>query len=99
MRPMLEPQTRGLFNPGMVELPPPLIVAVDDEADDIFFLRRTIGKTGFAHQFQPFSNGEAAIAAFSAMVSGETPAPFPLISSLDSKMTAMTGFALLRWTR
>jgi CheY-like chemotaxis protein len=99
MRLSLEPQTRGLFNPAMPELQPPLIVAVDDEADDIFFLRRTIGKTGFAHQFQPFSNGEAAIAALGAIASGETPVSFPLICFLDIKMTAMTGFDLLRWIR
>ncbi|HUR59903.1 MAG TPA: response regulator, partial [Opitutaceae bacterium] len=83
----------------MVEPQPPLIVAVDDEADDIFFLRRTIGKTGFAHQFQPFSNGEAAIVALGGIASGETPVAFPLICFLDIKMTAMTGFDLLRWIR
>ncbi len=83
----------------MVELPPPLIIAVDDEQDDIFFLRRTIGKTGFAHQFQPYSNGEAAIVALTAIASDENSASFPLMCFLDIKMTAMTGFDLLRWIR
>ena len=82
----------------MSELPP-LIIAVDDEPDDIFFLRRTIGKTGFAHQFQPFSNGDAAMVALSAVASGEVPISFPLICFLDIKMVAMTGFDLLRWIR
>ena len=82
----------------MSERIPPLIIAVDDEPDDVFFLRRTIGKTGFAHQFQPFSNGEAAMVALSHIAAGDTRA-FPLICFLDIKMGAMTGFDLLRWIR
>lgn len=83
----------------MVELPVPLIVAVDDEPDDIFFLRRLVGKVGLAHQFQPFSNGEAAIVALSAFAQGEAAGNFPLVCFLDIKMAGMTGFDLLRWIR
>ena len=83
----------------MTESHPPLIIAVDDEQDDIFFLRRTLGKSGFAHQFQPFSNGEAAIVALTAIATSDTPLTHPLICFLDIKMTAMTGFDLLRWIR
>lgn len=83
----------------MVELPPPLIVAVDDEPDDIFFLRRLIGKVGMAHQFQPFANAEAAMVALSGFASGEVTATFPLVCFLDIKMVGMSGFDLLKWIR
>lgn len=99
MPPTLVNKPSGDFKVGMAELQPPLIIAVDDEQDDIFFLRRTIGKTGFAHQFQPFSNGEAAIFAMGAIASSDTPVSFPLMCFLDIKMAAMNGFDLLRWIR
>jgi CheY-like chemotaxis protein len=89
---------RGLIG-SMVELPPPLIVAVDDEPDDIFFLRRIIGKVGLAHQFQPFSNGDAAMVALSNYANGDDPANYPLVCFLDIKMVGMTGFELLKWIR
>jgi CheY-like chemotaxis protein len=72
----------------MSSTPQPLIVAVDDEADDIFFLRHILQKTNVAHRFQPFGNGEAALAGLST-----------LLEKQDIKMAAMTGFDLLRWIR
>jgi two-component system response regulator len=77
----------------------PLIIAVDDEADDIFFLKHVLQKCGMPHQFQPFSNGEAAIVALSAFAAGENAANFPLVCFLDIKMVGMTGFDILRWIR
>ena len=77
----------------------PLIVAVDDETDDLSFLRQLLQKTGVAHRFQPFSNGEAAVAGFTSLI-GEYPTiALPLVCFLDIKMTAMNGFDLLRWIR
>ena len=83
----------------MVELPLPLIVAVDDETDDVFFLRRVLEKTGTPHRFQPFSNGEAAMVALATAATGEKPDAFPLVCFLDIKMFAMTGFDVLKWIR
>jgi len=77
----------------------PLIIAVDDESDDIFFLRRTLAKTGIEHQFQPYRNGEAAMAALSTIAAGDPKAEPPIICFLDIKMVGMTGFDLLRWIR
>jgi CheY-like chemotaxis protein len=99
MRPNLVPRPLGVLKRNMVELPPPLIVAVDDEPDDIFFLRRLIGKVGLAHNFQPFANAEAAMVALSAFSNGEITATFPLVCFLDIKMVGMTGFDLLKWIR
>jgi CheY-like chemotaxis protein len=77
----------------------PLIVAVDDEADDIFFLRHIIQKTGFVHRFQPFANGEAAVSGLSSIFERETAFGLPLVCFLDIKMAAMTGLEVLRWIR
>ena len=80
-------------------MPQPLIVAVDDEADDLFFLRHIINKTGFAHRFQPFANGEAAVGGFTNLMQQENAFALPLICFLDIKMAAMNGFDLLKWIR
>ena len=77
----------------------PLILAVDDETDDIFFLRRTLNKTGVPHRFQPYSNAEAAIAALSAIAAGDPKSEPPIICFLDIKMVGMSGLELLRWIR
>jgi CheY-like chemotaxis protein len=80
-------------------MPQPLIIAVDDEPDDIFFLRHILKKTTFDHQFQPFGNGEAAVVALSSLVEQDSGFDLPLVCFLDIKMAAMTGFDLLRWIR
>jgi CheY-like chemotaxis protein len=80
-------------------MPQPLIVAVDDEADDIFFLRHILQKTNLAHRFQPFSNGEAAVSGLTTLVETENAFGLPLVCFLDIKMAAMSGFDVLRWIR
>ena len=52
----------------MTSTPQPLIVAVDDEADDIFFLRHILQKTALPHRFQPFGNGEAAVMGLTSLI-------------------------------
>lgn len=77
----------------------PLIIAVDDEADDVFFLRHVLQKVGLPHKFQPFSNGEAAMVALSAISTGDASGEFPLVCFLDIKMVGLSGFDVLRWIR
>lgn len=77
----------------------PLIVAVDDEADDIFFVRTLIDKTKVPQRFQSFSNGDAAIIALSALIEQNNSFSLPLVCFLDIKMPGTNGFDLLRWIR
>jgi CheY-like chemotaxis protein len=77
----------------------PLVIGVDDEPDDIFFLRRMIDKTGVAHRFQPFSNAEAAMVALTAVAAGGAGSEPPVACFLDIKMVGLSGFDLLRWIR
>lgn len=79
--------------------PTPLIVAVDDELDDVFFLKSIIKRGGTPHRFQHFSNGDAAVAALSSLLAGQSNLSFPLVCLLDIKMTGMTGFDVLKWIR
>ena len=76
----------------------PLIIAIDGEADDVFFLRHALQKVGMPHRFQPFSNGEAAMNALSGYANGDT-GDFPLVCFLDIKMVGMSGFDVLKWIR
>lgn len=77
----------------------PLIIGVDDETDDIFFLRRVIDKTGVAHRFQPFSNAEAAMVALAAVANADDTAEPPIVCFLDIKMAGVSGLDLLKWIR
>ena len=80
-------------------MPQPLIIAVDDEADDIFFLRHILQKTSFDHRFQPFGNGEAALVGLTSLTEQADAFGLPLVCFLDIKMAAMNGFDVLRWIR
>lgn len=77
----------------------PLIVAVDDEPDDIFFLRHTLRKVDLPHNFQSYSNGEAAMVALTSFASLSDDPSFPLVCFLDVKMVGMSGFDVLKWIR
>ncbi|MGH7956560.1 MAG: response regulator [Opitutaceae bacterium] len=80
-------------------MPQPLVIAVDDEADDIFFLRHILQKTSLEHRFQPFGNGDAAVVGLTSLMDQADAFMLPLVCFLDIKMAAMTGFDVLRWIR
>lgn len=96
---LLEPRRRAGLITFMNSTLQPLIVAVDDEADDVFFLRHLINKSGLSHRFQTFGNGEAAVKGLTALQAEENAFVLPLVGFVDIKMPGMNGFDLLRWIR
>jgi CheY-like chemotaxis protein len=76
-----------------------MIAAIDDESDDLSFLRHLLQKTTFEHRFQPFGNGEAALSGLASLLEQENVFGLPMICFLDIKMAAMSGFDVLRWIR
>jgi CheY-like chemotaxis protein len=75
-----------------------VIVAADDDEDDIDLLRLLFRKAGIKHSFEVFRKGEDVIAALTASIEASA-ASLPLLCFLDVKMPAMNGLDILRWIR
>lgn len=74
-----------------------VIVAADDDEDDVELMRMLFRKAGVSHPFEVFANGEDVIAALkNAMMSAIA---LPLLCFLDVKMPALTGHDVLHWIR
>jgi chemotaxis family two-component system response regulator Rcp1 len=97
--PAASPSTTAADDAIAKPAPVPLIIAVDDEIDDILVLKTILKRAGVAHRFQQFSNGDAAILALTTLANNANQAGFPLVCLLDIKMTGMTGLEVLKWIR
>jgi CheY-like chemotaxis protein len=75
-----------------------VIVAADDDEDDIDLLRLLFRKAGIKHSFEVFRKGEEVIAALTASINESSSSP-PLLCFLDVKMPAMNGLDILQWIR
>jgi CheY-like chemotaxis protein len=79
---------------------PPILIA-DDDADDRFFIKRLIAKTGVPNPVLAFDDGSevvnhlGAIAAAGPVVRRRA----PRLLFLDLKMTGLGGFGFLEWAR
>ncbi|MES2695012.1 MAG: response regulator [Verrucomicrobiota bacterium] len=79
-----------------------MIVAADDDEDDVNLLRMLFRRAGVTHRFEVFGRGEDVITALAATVQrlvASAQAALPLVCFLDIKMPAMTGHEVLRWIR
>jgi CheY-like chemotaxis protein len=77
-----------------------VIVAVDDDADDVDLLRLLLRKAGIDQPIQIYRHGEDLIAALSNFAKDSFKSTIrPLLCFLDIKMPAMTGHDVLKWIR
>lgn len=76
-----------------------VILAVDDEEEDVELMRILFRKAGVTRPIQVYRSGEDLVAALNAAIEKATTADLPLICFLDVKMPSMNGHELLRWIR
>jgi two-component system response regulator len=75
-----------------------VILAVDDDDDDIDLMRLLFHKAGVTHPVEIYRQGEDLIAALTTLVE-KSPHLLPLLCFLDVKMPSINGHELLRWIR
>jgi CheY-like chemotaxis protein len=75
----------------------PLVLLVEDSADDAFFFQRALGRSGCECQFKHVCDGAAAITLLTEAISNEQQRPDVIF--LDLKMPVVNGFEVLEWLR
>jgi CheY-like chemotaxis protein len=79
----------------------PLILLVEDRADDVLMLRRSFHKAGIYNPIQVVRDGEEAINYLLGIgtFSDRIEFPLPELILLDLKMPKVDGFEVLTWVR
>lgn len=77
------------------------VIVIDDEPDDLFFIRRLFEKGGVKNPVVTFLDSEDAMSFLSAakIVARKVPEFTPCLLFTDIKMPKLDGFELLRWVR
>lgn len=77
------------------------VIVIDDEPDDLFFIRRLFEKGGVKNPVVTFLDSEDAMSFLSAtrIIVGKVPEFTPCALFTDIKMPKLDGFELLRWIR
>jgi CheY-like chemotaxis protein len=77
----------------------PTVLVADDDANDVFFLRRAFQKAGLCCAVIEVSDGERAICYLSGSdgFSDRDRFPIPSLLFLDLKMPKVSGFEVLEW--
>src|SRR5215510_13664044 len=80
-------------------MPAPAVLIVDDDSNDIFFLRRAFEKAGLTHPVLDVPDGERAIHYLSGdeNYANRSRFPLPSLMFLDLKMPKVSGFEVLQW--
>jgi CheY-like chemotaxis protein len=76
-----------------------LILLVEDDRDDAFFLRRAFLRAGLSHPIVDVRNGQQAVNYLSgnALFADRALYPLPKLVVVDLKLPLMDGFELLAW--
>src|SRR5689334_243850 len=76
------------------------VLVVDDNPDDIFFLRRLLDRAEVTNPIITFTDSADALAFLRALDEGPDAAVLrPGVLFLDLKMPKIHGFVLLKWLR
>ena len=77
----------------------PTVLVADDDANDVFFLRRAFQKAGVSCPIVDVPDGEKAINYLngSDAFADRTRYPLPSLVFLDLKMPKISGFEVLEW--
>ncbi|MES2695013.1 MAG: response regulator [Verrucomicrobiota bacterium] len=76
-----------------------VILAADDDRDDLALLQLLLRKAGVDYPLQLFHRGEDIVAALSKAMEASVNALRPLICFLDVKLPPFDGHEVLRWIR
>ena len=78
-----------------------VVLYVEDEEDDIFFMRRAFRGAGLAHVLNAVTDGQAAIDYLvgRGCYADRVSSPFPQLVLLDLNLPLVSGFQVLKWIR
>jgi CheY-like chemotaxis protein len=77
----------------------PVILAVDNDKDDLTLLTLLLRKAGVEHPLELYREGEEIVAALRRAVESSMKALRPILCFLDVRMERFTGHDVLRWIR
>jgi CheY-like chemotaxis protein len=77
------------------------ILYAEDEADDVFFMRRAFEAAGIGHPLRTVADGQEIIAYLSGVgqYADRCEHPLPGLILLDLNMPRTSGFEVLKWIR
>jgi CheY-like chemotaxis protein len=78
---------------------PNVILVADDDADDLFLVRRLLAKAGVRNPVVDCRNGDEVVSYLRPLTAAGEKAGRPCVVFLDVKMPKLDGFEVLRWIR